>query len=371
MHSRPTRRPTLPGRAPGLAPKAAVLLLSCAFLSCLLPSCGPRRRVLVGLDEAFAAARPELARRLSRLSTSRPAAVGLSEGPSRLYEAARAAGVAGPGASGPRVLVASPLLAAALSGSAAGFGPGGAGAEGLLDGALVVAAEWQGPLPEGLLGVSTDYEPAYRAAGRAAGAYVAFLRAAGAAEATGAILFSESAVRPRVLGEAFAEAFEAEAGFPPLSPPLPPAPPAGAAAPQAGPEAEADAALQALLGSDLRILFVAAGPGSAGLCARAARPGLALGAAAPLSGCPEACFSVEPDEAALARAVEDLARGAGLAASRSPQGGAARPAQDGAGDTVSRLVLVPALLGRARSAEGFRAGESSLAALLRRAAGGR
>lgn len=362
MHSRATRRSPSSRRpsAPGLALAAAAILL--------FVSCAPRQRILVGLDEAFAATRPELARRLFRLSSAPRAAIGLAEGPSGLYEAALAAGIVGPEASGPRVLVASPLLAAALSGSAAGFGPAGSGES--LDGALLLAPEWLGPLPAGLGAAATDYEPAYRAAGRAAGAYVAALRAAGAAEARGAILFSESPERPEALREAFALAFEAEAGLPPLAPALPPADPAGAAA---GPGGEADAALIALLGSDLRLLFVAAGPGSAGLCARAARPGLALGIAAPLASCPAASFSVEPDEAALARAIGDLARGAGKAA--AGEGGKAGSAGDaaaaGRGGASRRLVLVPARLARARSAEAFRAGESSLALLLRAAGEGR
>lgn len=286
------------------------------MLPLILPACSGRPeiglgpRAFVGLDEAFAAARPGLAQALKRgsggLFRARYAVVPLEEGPQGLLERASR--------SGSKVLVTSPLFAEALSSS---------GWRG-----RIVAAEWRGPLPAGLWAASTDAAAGFRRAGRAAGSYLRALRAAQGGEAEGALLFLPSPDRPAEARDAFVAAFSAAAGFPPL-------------VREVSDEASARAGLEELLGSDLGLLFLASGSLGPSLAAMADRPSLAIGIAAnDEAAYPLAAFGLYPDEEGLAQALRGL--------EAAPPSGAS-------------LVLVPPSLAAGPSAELHRAGEMSFA----------
>jgi hypothetical protein len=270
------------------------LLLAPAILGSCAPGLG-RAQAVVALDEAFSAARPGLAERLEGLdplgwgvkgllSPPLVSRVALNEGGGKALDAAIAEEKK---RGGPVALLASPLLAKAIvqGGTWSGDPP-------------LVVPEWSGPELPGLSTARTDPLPAYRTAGAAAGAFIAELARLGGEPSCG-ILFSEAPSRPRAALSAFAEAYaEASEGRQLHVRELA----------EAGPEL-AEAATKELLGSDIRVLFVALGP-SAGAALRAAtRPGLALGADFyPPEWPPSLAFRIHPDEKALALALEAEAR---------------------------------------------------------------
>jgi hypothetical protein len=303
----------------GAALAAVILLSSCSG------------RVFVGLDEAFAAARPGLASELEKscggLSGSRYATISLGSGPSGLLaEVSRLR---------PEVVVTSPLFAQALLSAQKAGADGNGAADGLIGGARFVVAEWRGPLPEGVCSAATSSLQAFRRAGAASGAFIKALRASQGSETEGAILFSPSPERPREACDAFVEAFSGAAGFPPLLREV-----ADGAAAQTG--------LEELLGSDLGLLFVASGSSGPDLCAKAARPSLAIGIALNSEEAyPDAAFCVFPDEKALASTLR-------LLSSKEAKG-------------ASKLVLVPARLEPGRKAKLYRAGPKDLEGLILRA----
>lgn len=295
----------------------------------LLSSCSAR--TIVGLDEAFAAARPGLAASIREgcgpFSGARYATISLAEGPSGLLSEAFA--------SRPEVIVTSPLFARALLEAERASATGGRASGGPGGGARLIAVEWRGPLPGGLSAAVTSPERAYGRAGAAAGAYIKALRASQGSQAEGALLFLTSPERGGGARDAFVEAFARAAGFPPLLR-------------EAADEAGALAGLEELSGSDLGLLFVAAGPIAPELCAKAARPGLAIGIAGNSEALfPEAAFGVFPDDQALASALRSLA------SKKAKKAG--------------ELVSVPARLSAGPNARLYQAGSSNLERFIARA----
>lgn len=284
-------------------------------LALLLSSCGSRGTILVYLDEAFAAARPDLARELEagpgpfsgyRVETRR---LKLSESPGAALEALDSLRADG---GKPVALVASPLLAAALPGPWRLPGT----EESSIGELLLLAPEWRGGAAGPELGqaspsgrgpsfarAASDPRPAYAAAGAAAGAYIASLGSRGGAP-SGAILFREAPSRPRAALEAFASAFEgASGGLRPLVRELPPSEEA---------DSEAEAAVRELLEADIRFLFVALGEGRSAAIRAAARPGLALGADDPgPEDRPGLAFRLRPDDRGIAASLWSALPGAG------------------------------------------------------------
>jgi hypothetical protein len=281
----------------------------------------PRGGTAVILDEAFVAARPGLAASLEGgirgplpfWSGPGLVVVSLDRGTEGLLAAARKAGfhalpdasqgLGAPSPDEPAALVTSPLFAAALlagEGSLSPSSPAAPAGISALGGAMLVVPEWRkGPNPR-IFPVATDPLPAFAAAGRTAGAYVAALQASGEASAAGAIVFRATGDRGGGALDAFSDAFRAAAGFPPLVEEL------------RGPDeaAETDAAVARLLAADLRIVLVAAGPASSSACGKLARPGLAVGIeSSEASDFPGAAFGILPDDRALAAAVLKAARG--------------------------------------------------------------
>jgi hypothetical protein len=293
----------------------ASIALAASAASLLLSSCPGHARPIVALDEAFSAARPALA---ALLDGDR----GLGVGPLGLFGGPLVASVAlsdGAGAaldaalaeqkrSGkPGVLITSPLIAKAIAGGGAwsGLPP-------------LLVPEWHseavpgeavpGASRPGLWSATSDPIPAYRAAGSAAGAFVAALSKMGGSPSCG-LLFTEAPSRPRAALTSFAAAYaEASEGRPLYVREL-----GGAAAEASGSQgkapqpaigAEAEAAVAELLGSDIRVLFVALGPDSSAAIRAAARPGLALGADFPYpEDPPTLAFKIIPDDSGLARAL--------------------------------------------------------------------
>lgn len=235
---------------------------------------------MVLLDEAFVAARPSLARELRREVGARSyAVIPLDSGPSLLLEKAKAGGYGLPG--GPEALITSPLLALALAegdrelktlpgpGSPDSAPPkaqnGGTGI-GVLGDAILIVPDYSGPQRDAILGVGRDSRPAYAAAGRACGAYIASLGAGSRPGAAGAILFRAGQDAEGI--QAFVEAYRGLVGVPPLI---------------EGLEAEGDGnvdeegAVGRLLGKDLALVLVGPGLRLGMVLPRLSRPGLALG----------------------------------------------------------------------------------------------
>ena len=285
------RLPPAASRGPARCLPAALALLAAAAASACASG---KPRVLVRLDEAFAASRPALAAALAGIRPGgRPVDFGLLPLGARQGSVLEELAAASRTGRGPRArLVASPLLASALL--------DGIPAAGL---AWLAVPEWQGPRDPRVFAVASDPAPAWAAAGRAAGAYVAALKAGGAASPACGLLYAESYSRPRRALEAFARAYEAAAGAPPLV-----REPASREESEA--EAGAEAAVKELLGADLRVLLVALGrEGSAALRA-AARPGLALGSTmAGGEDVPQLSFRIVPDEAGIARSIDSAMAG--------------------------------------------------------------
>jgi hypothetical protein len=241
-------------------------------------------------------------------------------------------------------IVASPLVAKAIAAGGAWSG----------DPPLLVP-EWRGKDAPGLQGFATDPAPAYRAAGEAAGAYIAALAEGGGSPSCG-ILFAEAPNRPRSALVAFSEAYAKSSGgraleLRELGKGDPASEPQGATASDSQADARAEAAVSELLGTDLRLLFVALGPGSEAAIRAAARPGLALGADFPHRGSPPVlAFRVEPDDAAMAKALASRVRAPRDA---SPKGGTSP---------------IPAILAVEPRASVFRAGKVGLKGLIEGAA---
>lgn len=350
-HSLPPRRSargSSTAEAPTLAAALTVtiaLALSLGLGSCSLFIREPR--AVVVLDEAFAEARPLLAERLQArrtfgigpgrlLSPALVRTLSLSEGAGKAVEEARSAEKRGVARV---VLVTSPLVARSIvaGGSWSGEPP-------------LLVPEYRGSEKElpGLFTAVTDPVPAYREAGKAAGIYMAELAKAGLSPSCG-LLFSESPARPRAALEAFAVAYAAASEGRPLAVRELPGQDAAADGSKAGTaESDAEAAVAELLGSDLRLLFVAIGPGSIAALKKAASPGLALGidSPAPVDAAGLA-FRITPDEDGLARALAEERMDAGKDAK---PGGEAR--------------AVPALLVPEPGARAIRAGRQSLFRLL-------
>lgn len=285
---------------------------------------GPRAGLLVGLDDAFAESRPALAAALQkrpRLLASKPLyrSFAYREGPGPLLELLEQ--------KRPAVLITSPFLARALieGGRTAQLEAQGARKQGPT---RILIAEWQAGLPAGFSAAVTDTESAMARAGAASGAFIKAQRSASRAETEGAMIFMQGPGRSQAAENAFAGAFEKEAGFPPLLR-------------EVSDAESADAALNELLGRDLGLLFLALGPAGPEIAARAARPSLAIGilATAP-DVCAEADFGVFPDDSGLAAALFRLAE--------EPEGSA------------GSLVKVPALLKSRPGALVRRAGEATL-----------
>lgn len=318
----------------------------------------------MAVDEAFAAAYPPLAAEIMKPAafagaleaalgmTEKPVTISLAQGAGPALDAVRQAEAR---SSRPIALVASPLIASALIGGGVWKG----------DPPLLVP-EWRGTPASGMRTASTDPLPAYRKAGAALGTYLAALSGEGGTPSCG-ILFAEGPSRPRSALQAFVEAYSAASGGARLlvrelassSPDETPRQakeglPAAPAAAQGSPPAAAkplgaEDAVQEMLGSDIRALFLAVGPDTVAAARAAARPGLALGADYPdPDGLKELAFRIAPDPAAL---VEALARE--LRALGGPGGGAA-PGE-----------AVPARLEVGGAASAFKAGGRTLESFLR------
>jgi hypothetical protein len=278
----------------------------------LLASCGliPRRaKAIVALDEAFAAARPGLAARLEEKSLfgSGPAGfldrpliipVALTESAGKAYDAAIAEEKS---KKIPCVLVASPLIAKAILANGAWTG----------DPPLIVP-EWRGQGEPGLWTANTDLRPAYRAAGAAAGAFVAALSEEGGSPSCG-VIFSESPSRSRGALDSFSVAYsEISKGRPLLVRDLGEEEDESAIGSSTSsqksekPSSAVDArsAVADLLGSDIRVLFIALGSTSGVAIEAAERPGLAIGADFAAPETPDAlAFRIFPNDIALAEAI--------------------------------------------------------------------
>ncbi len=329
-----------------------------ALIDCSCDLVAKRSRAVVALDEAFAASRPGLAAMLQngRLFGLGPAglldraevlSVALSDGAGKALDAAleeeRRSGA-------PSVLVTSPLIAKAILAGGTWRG----------DPPLLVP-EWHGAPKDsgtgdsipGFWSATTDPVPAYAAAGAAAGAFIAALAKGGGSPSCG-ILFSEAPSRPHIALAAFAAAFAeasdglslkvrelredtdatASSGPPPPGPP-PPGPPPPKAPESISAERAAQDAVAELLGSDIRVLFVALGSASGAAITAAARPGVAIGADFPSTDPPASlAFRITPNDRGLA---ESLAREGRILLSTTNQGG-----RGGAAGVPSLLVAGPA-----------------------------
>lgn len=302
------------GRGPRPSPTLLIIVSVLALAGC------QGRSAPVVLDEAFAAARPGLASELCGLQ-KRPlgrggayAVTGLDRGAEALVEEARKAGYAA-AAPGRGAIVTSPLLAAALVAGERALSPDAGGAElpGIqaLGGLRLVVPEWRGSPQPQIVPVSTDPVPAFEAAGRAAGAFIAALRASGQAGATAGVLFRRTPARGNEALDAFSRGFAAKAGSPPAIEVL-------------GAEDTMDdsgIAITRLLAADLRVVLVATGRDAGAACTALDRPGLAIG----LEGSDpadwkDAAFAIVPDDRGLALAAVAEARGLGEdpAAQRAP-----------------------------------------------------
>lgn len=281
-------------------------LIALAVTSLFLASCGGKGLVVIALDEAFSAARPDLARELrdhwpiryrARATTLR-----LSGEPGEVLSILQKAEKQG---EHPVALIASPLLAQALPGPWRSPGT----ELSCLGGAALLVPEWHAVPPSGVAGSSgaafalavTENVPAYAVAGSASGAYIASLRGPGGEQSSspaGAILFLEAPARPREALEAFAKAYEnASGGAPLLVREL------GASEDE---QKQAEAAVHELLGADVRLLFVALGAGGPAAIRAATRPGLLLGGDFPGPQSPgDIAFRVRPDDGGIAEALRN------------------------------------------------------------------
>jgi len=301
------------------------LIIPAAILGSLfLASCGRKGLVIVALDDAFAAARPGLARELS--AGPDPAyrceylPLQLSERPGRVLERLEAARAAG---ENPVALVASPLVAASLP------GPWRGGAEeSSLGGALLLLPERRSaesahdavaagaaPAQEAAASAAfvealTDPVPAYAAAGRAAGTFIASIAAEEGGVPACGVLYLEAPSRPRRALRAFAEAYAAASGSgSPLIREL---------SPSEDEENQAESAVRELLGADIRLIFVALGSGGPAAIRAASEPGLVVGADYPGPEPPASLsFRVRPDEKGLAASLWASLPGARKAAEGS------------------------------------------------------
>jgi hypothetical protein len=302
-------------RLPTVAALAAIALLA---------SCSGQARPVVALDEAFTASRPALALLLNQgwglgsfpfglFASPAISSVKLTEGAGKALDAAMAERKR---SGKPGALITSPLIAKALVGGGAWSGDppilvpewhSAAVPSEAMPSEAVPGAAVPGEAVPGLWIAVSDPIPAYRAAGSAAGSYLAALAGEGGSPSCG-FLYSESPSRPRAALNAFAAAYaEASEGMPlyvrelgeagqsASSPEKSPPPPAGSAA---------EAAVAELLGSDIRLLFIALGPDSIAAIRAAARPGLAVGADFPYPEPPPSlAFRIVPDDYGLARAL--------------------------------------------------------------------
>jgi hypothetical protein len=344
-------------------------LLGAAALGLASCSGGGGYRAVVALDEAFVAAYPSLATEMEKPTafgslieaalgwTPKPTIVSLSQGAAPALDAVRDAGAR---SHRPVALVASPLIASALLGGGSWQGE-----------PPLLVPEWRGRPEPGMLTVSTDPVPAYRAAGAALGAYTSALAREGGAPVCG-ILFSEGPARPRAALEAFASGYNetstgsgllvrelaaSEGAVPAPEQTDPAAAPNGVRDSPRNPAAASgpEGAVQEMLGSDIRVLFIAIGADSPVAARAATRPGLAVGADYPdREGLRALAFRVEPDSKAVARTIIRRLK------TLSGSSGADREAS----------ILVPARLVIEAPAEAAKAGGLSLASFLRGAGAG-
>jgi hypothetical protein len=308
-------------------PPYPAIVVAMALLVAACSLAGPSDRTVVALDEAFASARPELASALESQSALGPWTWGLLARPIVLRvslneSAGKAidAALAEERRSGQRtVLATSPLIAKAIVGGGSWTG----------DPTLIVP-EWRGSQMPGLWSATTDPVPAYSAAGHAAGAFVAALAKQPGQPSCG-VLFSESPSRPRAALTAFADAYAASSDGKPLNVrELDESERSGPGA-AISPEDEAEADVKELLGSDIRVLFVALGASSGAAIRAAQRPGLAVGADFPSRETPSAlAFRIFPDERGLAKA---------LAAERQAMSRTGEAGLPGASTAVPSLLI--------------------------------
>jgi hypothetical protein len=338
-HGSPPDLPPRPNR-PAAAITAVAIAAAALATNALLVSCAAEVRPVVALDEAFVATRPGLAAGLqdSRalgaglwglFGGPRVVSVALTEGAGKALDATIAEGTHN---GKPGILITSPLIAKAIIGGGAWSG----------DPPLLVP-EWRGSPVPGLWSATTDPIPAYRAAGAAAGAFVAALSKSGGSPSCG-VLFSETPSRPRAALAAFAAAYaDASEGRPLYVRELDGGYEATAAQgkqPQPSASGAAEEAVAELLGSDIRVLFVALGPDAGAAIRAAARPGLAIGADFPFPETSRSLsFRISPDDSALVREL--------VSERRALRGGAR------GGETRA----VPALLSAGAQASSVRAGK--------------
>ena len=294
------------------------LLGTLAFFIISLSACEPSVSVapnlIVAIDEAFAEMRPGLSKALEapplRAKGERRIDISLVLGPALVVERLAAL----PPEKKPTTIVVSPLLARILLANALRSADSTQGAAAprndqepnaaRIEGARLVALEWAGPIPGSLSTVRSDYRAAYSRAGTAAGSYIAALRAIDAPGATGGIIFLESPSRTRDLVDAFSSAYASALGGEALVKFLPLGPSG-----ESPTNADAEYAVKSLLESDLRILFIAAGPASPAAFRAATGPGRAIGIEASEGGDLKkaADFFIGPDDKALAAALSELA----------------------------------------------------------------
>ena len=301
--------PPVPSGSKRPAPAAALFAAAALAASVLFPSCSGHARPIFALDEAFAAARPGLAAGLDKgrhlglgplglFGAALVIPVALTDGAGKALDAAMAESKR----SGKScALFTSPLIAKAIIAAGAWSG----------DPPLFVPEWHSAAVPSaalpGLWSATTDPIPAYRQAGSAAGSFVASLSKGGGSPSCG-LLFAEAPSRPRAAMAAFAAAYaEASEGRPLYVRELGGSKEEGGAqgkSPQAPEGAAAETAVAELLGSDIRVLFVALGPDSSAAIRAAARPGLAGGADFPYPAAPPSlAFMIVPDDSGLVRAL--------------------------------------------------------------------
>jgi hypothetical protein len=348
---RSSRRPPAPQSGPSSIAGTAARLAATAAAVFVLAACSARTRPIVALDEAFAETRPGLSALLQddrtwglgpfeRLGKPVVVPIALTESPGMALDAANAERKrSGLGT----VIVASPLVAKAIV--EGGYWSG--------DPPLVVP-EWRGGPVPGLRSVATDPLPAYRAAGWAAGAFIAALARGGGSPSCG-LVFAEAPARPREALAAFAQAYaEASEGGPIQIRELEKddeTAEAQGTPPRPSVEGKAEAAVAELLGADMRVLFVALGRDAGAAIRAAARPGLAVGADFPYPEAPPSlAFRIVPNDAAMQKTV--------VSELRAPRG-----VSDGVAPET-----IPALLVAGAQASSIRAGKADLRSFVEGAA---
>ena len=321
----------------------ALLAVAALGGSCSLWS--GRSGTVVALDEAFAAARPELASKLESRALLGAGPWGLFGAPTvdqvKLDESAGKAidlAQAELKRSGKRViLVTSPLVAKAIVGGQSWTG----------DPALLVP-EWLGNPVDGLTAATTDPIPAYAAAGEAAGTFIAALTKESGQPSCG-VVYSESPSRPRAAMSAFAEAYStASDGKPLYVREISEAAPSGTGSVPA-PSDEAASAVKELLGSDIRVLFLALGASAGTAVDAAQRPGLAIGTDSVSSASSSLAFSILPDDEGLAKAIAAIQK---------------QLRRSGQSLGPGAAVFVPALLIAGPAARTIQAGKEDFASFL-------